>query len=168
MTKVDDSEINTKTRSRKSSIFVEGLQSINFSINQRKISGRTTNLNFSFNLIDSATNRKIRYSTMLAAHLTCLKEVYKLPREILKEDRTVKFDSRYKDLFNQQYEKVFGYNIYIEENLPKDVKKNRLKRALKRFFKGKENLRRNLFENPCIVKATQCRYRDHFGLGSIY
>ena len=164
------------TQGRRSSIFVEGLQSMNFSMNQRKISGRPTNLknlHFSFNLIDSATNRKIRYSTMLQAHVSCLRDFYQLPREIVKEDRTVKFDSRYQDLFNQQYEKVFGYNIYIEENLPKDVNKKRLKRALKRFFKkygeqGKENLRRDLFENPCVIKATQCRYRDHFGLVTIY
>ena len=47
MTKVDDSETNRKTRSRKSSIFVEGLQNMNFAMNQRKISGRTTDLNFS-------------------------------------------------------------------------------------------------------------------------
>ena len=71
---------------------------------------------------------------MLQAHVACLQEVYNLPREIIKQDRTVKFDSRYKALFNQQYEKVFGYNIYIEENISKDVKKQKLKKAFNRLF----------------------------------
>ena len=71
---------------------------------------------------------------MLEAHVACFQEVSNLPRDIRKEDRTVKFDSRYQALFKQQYEKVFGYNIYIEENISKDVKKQKLKKALKSLF----------------------------------
>jgi len=56
---------------------------------------------------------------MLEAHLTCIKEFYKVPREILKEDKSVKFDKNYNGLFIKNYENVFGYNIYLEQNLLK-------------------------------------------------
>ena len=38
-------------------------------------------------------------------------------------------------MFRKQYEKVFGYNLLIEENVWKDENRNRVKRAEKRLFK---------------------------------
>ena len=47
---------------------------------------------------------------MLQAHLTCVKQIQNLPRQIEKKDKTVKFDKKYGGLFkkNKNYEKVFG------------------------------------------------------------
>ena len=44
-----------------------------------------------------------------------MKQVDNLPRQIDKKDKTVKFDEKYSGPFkkNENYEKVFGYNIYI-------------------------------------------------------
>ena len=64
----------------------------------------------------------IKPSVMLRAHLTCIKNIQKLPREIAKKDRKVKFDKNYSGLFKEKYE-TFGYNLYLEENLSKDSSK---------------------------------------------
>lgn len=76
-------------------------------------------------------------------------------------------------MFRKQYDKVFGYNLIIEENIPKDANRNRIKRAEKRLFKtyGSKvqfDLRVRLFENPCVIKASECRYRDRAGYVIIY
>lgn len=110
---------------------------------------------------------------MLEAHVACGKEISKLPREITQKDRKVKFGSDFFDMFRKKYEEVFGYNILIEENVPKDANKNRVKRAEKRLFKtyGSKvelELRTRLFENPAVIKASECRYRDISGFVIIY
>ena len=53
---------------------------------------------------------------MLRAHLTCVKQINNLPRQIEKKDKTVKFDKKYSGLFrkNKNYGKVFAYNLYLE------------------------------------------------------
>ena len=109
---------------------------------------------------------------MLQAHLTCIKQVAKLPRKILKIDRKVKFDKNYSGLFKENYE-VFGYNLYLEENLSKDSSKNKIKQGKQKLFKkyGKESkqyLRKNLFENPCIIKSEKCKYLDTDNFVTIY
>lgn len=93
---------------------------------------------------------------MLQAHLTCAKRFNKLPREILDEDKNIKFDKRYSGLFKHNFQ-VFDYDLYLEENLAKDASKAKIKQAKAKLFKkygkeSKQHLRKNLFENPCIIK----------------
>ena len=109
---------------------------------------------------------------MLKAHLTCMKQITKLPREIIKKDKTVKFDKRYSGLFKENYE-VFGYNLYLEENLSKDSSKNKIKQGKQKLFKkygetSKEYLRKNLFKNPSIIKSEKCKYLDTDNFVTIY
>lgn len=112
---IQEFKIKTKTPSGKNSIYVEALQSIS---NPRK---RNPFRGFSFNLKDPVTGNLIRPSTMLEAHITCGNEISKLPRVIEKQDKTIKFGSDFFDMFRKQYEKVFGYNLVIEENVTKDA-----------------------------------------------
>jgi len=110
---------------------------------------------------------------MLEAHFTCLKEFYKVPRQILKEDKSVKFDKNYSGLFIKNYEDFFGYNIYLEQNLSKQSSKNKIKQGLQKLFKkydkkSKQYLRENLFENPCTIKSEKCKYLDTENLVTIY
>jgi hypothetical protein len=111
---------------------------------------------------------------MLQAHLTCMKQVQNLARQIIKKDKSVKFNKNYSGFFkkNENYEKVFGYNLYLEENLSKDSSKNKIKQGKQKLFKkyGKESeqyLRNNLFENPCIIKSEKCKYLDTENLVTI-
>ena len=94
--------------------------------------------------------------------MTCSKQVENLPRQIIKKDKSVKFDKNYSGLFKKNYEDVFGYNLYLEENLSKDSSKNKIKQGKQKLFQkyGKESkqyLRKNLFENPCIIKSEKCK-----------
>jgi len=91
------------------------------------------------------------------------------------EDKKVKFDKKYGGLFkkNENYEVVFGYNLYLEENLGKDSSKNKIKQGEQKLFKkygktSKKYLRKNLFENPCIIKSEKCTYLDTDDLVTIY
>lgn len=78
-----------------------------------------------------------------------------------------RYNSNYKNysvLFKRNYE-VFGYNLYLEENLSKDSSKNQLKRGKKKLFKkygetSKQYLREHLFENSCVIKSEKCKYLD--------
>lgn len=104
---------------------------------------------------------------MLKAHLTYVKEIDNLPRSIDKKDKTIKFDKKYSSLLrkNQNYEKVFAYNLWLEENLSKDSSKNKIKQGEQKLFKkykeaSKKYLRENLFQNPCIIKSDKCKYLD--------
>jgi hypothetical protein len=117
------SEIETKTRTGKNSIYVEVLQSLT----ARKMP--ITSEGFLFNIKDPITGNLIRPSTMLEAHIACGDEVSKLPRMIVKEDRKVKFGSNFFDMFRTQYQKVFGYNLVIEENVKKNGNRKRVKGA---------------------------------------
>ena len=112
---------------------------------------------------------------MLQAHLTCAKQINNLPRQIDKKDKTVKFDKKYSGLFrkNKNYEKVFAYNLYLEENLDKDSSNNKIKQGESKLFKkyeetSKNYLRENLFQNPCIIKSEKCKYLDTENLVTIY
>ena len=73
---------------------------------------------------------------MLQAHLTYIKQINNLPRQTDKKDKTIEFDGRYRSLFtkNENYGKVFGYNLDLEENLGKDSSKNKLKQCQKKLF----------------------------------
>ena len=86
------------------------------------------------NSYDKVENRMVKPSVMLQAHLTCIKQVAKLTREILKRDQKVKFNKDYSGLFKENYE-VFGYNLYLEENLSKDSSKNKIKQRKQKLFK---------------------------------
>jgi hypothetical protein len=101
--------IKTKTKKGKNSIFVEAFQAI-----------RTFPARPNLNYYDPVEKRILRPSVMLQAHLTCMKQVQNLPRQIIKKDKSVKFDKNYSGLFKKHYEDVFGYNLYLEENLSKD------------------------------------------------
>ena len=101
-----------------------------------------------------------------------MKRFEELPREILKKDKTVKFDKKFSGLFKSNY-KAFGYNLYIEENLSKDASNNKIKQGKQNLFKkygekSKEYLRLHLFENPCIIKSEECRYLDTSDFVTIY
>lgn len=65
---------------------------------------------------------------MLKAHLTCVKEVNELPREIPKKNKNVQFDKKYNGLFKKNLD-VFKYNIYLEQNIRKNASNNQLKKA---------------------------------------
>ena len=157
-------DIKTKTKQGKNSIFVEAFQVI-----------RTFPTRPNLNYYDPVENQFVKQSVMLKAHLTCIKQVQNLPREIDKKDKKVKFDKKYSGLFkkNQNYEKVFGYNLYLEENLGKDSSKNKIKQGEQKLFKeyeetSKKYLRENLFENPCVIKSEKCTYLDTDNLVTIY
>jgi len=111
---------------------------------------------------------------MVKAHLTCMKEVEKLPRQIIKKDKTVKFDKRFRDLFKKDnnYE-IFGYNLYLEENLSKTASKTEIPEAKEKLFRkyaeeSREYLRENLFRNPCIIKSEESQYMDTNDFVTIY
>ena len=162
-------ELNIKPKSGKNSIYVEALQSMSTAKNNK----RTSFKGFNFNLEDPVTGNLIRASTMLEAHITCGNEISKLPRVIEKQDKKIKFGSDFFEMFRKTYQKVFGYNLLIEENVPKDANSNRIKRAEKRLFKTfgskvESDLRFQLFENPCVIKSNGCRYRDKLGDVVIY
>ncbi len=128
---------------------------------------------YTFNYQDPVSGKYIRPSLMFEAHITCQYEMLKLPRVIEKQDKKIKFGSDFFDMFRNQYEKVFGYNLLIEENVEKDANRNRKKRAEKRLFKtygskAQYDLRLRLFENPFVIKARECRYRDRLGYVTIY
>ena len=84
--------IETKTREGKNSIFVDGFQAIRTFPDRPKL-----------NCYDKVKNRIVTPSVMLQAHLTCMKQVANLPREILKIDRNVKFDKNSSGLFKENY-----------------------------------------------------------------
>ena len=95
-----------------------------------------------------------------------------MPREIIKKDKKIKFDRDYSGLFKENYE-AFGYNLYLEENLSKDSSKNKMKQGKQKLFKkygeiSKEYLRKNLFENPCVIKSEKCKYLDTDNYVTIY
>jgi hypothetical protein len=75
---------------------------------------------------------------MLRAHLTCIKQVENLPRQITKKDKSVPFDKNYSGLFKKSYETVFGYNLCLEENLSKDSLINKIKQEKQKLFKKYE------------------------------
>jgi len=109
---------------------------------------------------------------MSQAYLTCMEQVVELPREIIKRDRKVKFDKNYGALFKNNYE-VFGYNLYLEENVSKTSSNKKIKRGTQKLFKkyfekSKQYLRENLFENPCIIKSEKCKYLDTDNFVTIY
>ena len=154
--------IKTKTKKGGNSIFVEAFQAI-----------RTFPARPNLNYYDPVEKRIIKPSVILQAHLTCIKQVQNLPRQIIKKDKSVKFDKNYSGLFKKNYENVFGYNLYLEENLSKDSSKNKIKQGKQKLFKnyGKESkqyLRNNLFENPCIIKSEKCKYLDTDNFVTIY
>lgn len=157
-------DIKTKTKKGKNSIFVQAFQEI-ITFPARP------NLNY----YDRVEKQFVKQSVMLKAHLTCIKQVQNLPREINKKDRKVKFDKKYSGLFkkDENYEKVFGYNLYLSDNLSKNSSKNKIKQGEQRLFKkygktSKKYLRENLFENPCIIKSEKCKYLDTDDLVTIY
>jgi len=157
-------DIKTKSKKGGNSIFVEAFQAI-----------RTFPTRPNFNYYDPVENQFVKQSVMLQAHLTCIKQVQNLPREITKKDRNVKFDKKFRGLFkkDENYEKVFGYNLYLEENLGKNSSKNKIKQGEQKLFKkygetSNKYLRENLFENPCIIKSEKCRYLDTDDLVTIY
>jgi hypothetical protein len=173
ITKTEDPEefkIITRTPSGQYSIYVQALQSFSIA-SRRKIS--TSYPGFIFNIQDRVTGNLIRPSTILEAHVACGNAVSKLPRVIEKQDKKIKFGPDFFDMFCSQYEKIFGYNLIIEENVSKDDNRNRVKRAKKRLFKtygdtSESFLRVTIFENPCVIKASGCRYRDRSEYVTIY
>ena len=103
-------ELKIKPDGDRNSIFVEALQSIAYS-RQTKSSIKLNNKVFDGSLI--------RPSTMLEAHIACGDEISNLPRIILNDDKKIKIGSDFFNMFRAQYEKVFHYNLLIEENVPK-------------------------------------------------
>ncbi len=142
----------TKSLSGQSSIFVDALISV--SVPRKRsplLSGDNVAITFKFNLKDRRNGSLIRESTMLSAYFMTANEFKKLPRVIEDSDKKIKIKSDFFDMFRNQYETVFGYNLVIEENVPKNANRNRIKRAKKRLFKtygasAKSYLRLKLFE----------------------
>jgi len=143
----------TKTMRGQYSMFVEGFQSI-----------RTSPASPNLNCFDRIENRIVKPLVMLQAHLTCMKETGKLPRQIVKKDKTITFDKNYSGLFKKNYQ-AFGYNLYLEQNLSENSSKNKIKQGKQKLFKkyeeeSKQYLRKNLFENPYSIKSEKCQYLD--------
>ena len=145
------------------SIFVEGFQAPR---------GFPTRPNF--NYYDSVENQFVKKSVILQEPVTCFKDINNLPRQIDKKDKRVKFDNKYNGLFRKKnYEKVFAYNLYLEENLGKASSKNKIKQSEQKLFKKygeipKNYLRENLLKNPCVIKSEKCKYLDTENLVTIY
>ena len=53
------------------------------------------------NCYDASENQIIKPSVMFRAHLTCIKNVDELSREITKKDKKIKFDKNYSGLFKK-------------------------------------------------------------------
>ena len=160
-----EEKIDIKTEKTKggSSIFVEAFQIIRLYSNKP------------INYYDQIENQFVKKSVLLSAHWKCLGEINNLPREINKKDKTVKFNNNYSSLFekDENYEKIFGYNLYVEENLAKNSPQNKINEGKKKLFKkyGKDSktyLRENLFQNPCIIKSEGCKYSDIDNSVTIY
>lgn len=105
--------------------------------------------------------------------MKCKQQVENLPRQIIKKDKKIKFGKRYSGLFKENYEKVFDYNLYLEQNLAKNSSNNQLKKGKQRLFKkyckeSQQYLRENLFENQCIIKSEKCKYLDTNNFVTIY
>ena len=158
-------DIQTKeTGGRENSIFVESLR-------QDRIFPTRPN----FNHYDPVENQFVDKSVMSKAHLTCVERVDNLPRHISKKDRNVKFDKKYNGLFkkDKNYKKVFSYNLYLNQNLSKESSRNKIKQGESKMYKkyGKKSmdyLRKNLFQNPDIIKSEKCKYLDTENLVTIY
>jgi hypothetical protein len=110
---------------------------------------------------------------MLQAHLTCMKQIQNLPRQIIKKDKRVKFDKNYSGLFKKNYENVFGYNLYLEENLSKDSSKNKIKQGKQKLFKKYGENQNNISEIiylkiRVIIKSEKCKYLDTDNFVTIY
>ena len=102
---------------------------------------------------------------MLQAHITYAHYNQQLSRKIIKQDKKVKFNKKFPDLFKKHSEDVFGYNLYIEYNLPKTASKKKIRNSKDKLWKryaeeSREYLRENLFQNPCIIKSEKCKYLD--------
>jgi len=152
---------NIKTRLGTDSIFVEGWSQI-----------RTFPARPRLNYYDSVEQRIVRPRLLFQAHLTCNSEQNKLPRKITKQDKTVKFKKNFRKIFNENYE-VFGYNLYLEEDLSKNASKKEVIKAKDNLWKkyksaSQEYLRENLFRNPCIIKSEKCKYLDTSDYVTIY
>ena len=65
-----------------------------------------------------------------------MKQVENLPREIINKDKTVKFNKKFRDLFKKDnnYE-IFGYNLYLEENIPKTATNQKIREAKENLFR---------------------------------
>ena len=71
----------------------------------------------------------------------------------------IKFDKKYSGLFkkNQNSEKVFGYNLYLEENLNKDSSKNKIKQIKQTLFKKYRN---DIFEKIYLKILTLLNWKS--------
>lgn len=168
-------DLNQKeqTLSSTSSIFVDAFQSI--AHGPRFYGSSNTITNPIFKSVDSTTGKKIPDSMMLQAHVACLDQVSKLPRKIEKKDRTVKMGSfpYFESLFKRNY-KSLDYSLSLvtpDGEVP--VKKKKIRQAERLLFQKYEDqarvkLRELLFENPIVVKTTQCRYRHHKNMVTVY
>lgn len=150
---VDQMFIATKTIQGKDSIFVEFAHS-------------------KLNCYDKITNQLIKTEIMVEAHSTCMQKIAELPRRIVKKDKNIKFGKNYKNLFKENYQ-IFGYNLYLEENLSKTASQNQINKAKNKLFKkykkiSKKYLRENLFKNPYIIKLENCHYLDNSNFVTIY
>lgn len=137
----EDDNLGVKTRNRlgNPSIFVKAFQAI------RAYPARPN-----FNYYDQIEKRVIKPQVMLNAHLRCSNEVDKLPREITQKDKTIKFDKSYPDFFKKNHE-VFGYNLYLEENISKNASATEMEKPKITFF---ENMVKN---RKTISKFTYLR-----------
>lgn len=167
-TKTDEHYDQLKKKYGKTSIFVQALQCQSYIRNPKSYRKNLSGFNF----FDSTEKKIVKPSVILNAHFNCAEEFEKLPREIVKNDRTIKFDKKYSGIFKNNYQ-VFGYNLYIEENLAKDASNNKIKKAKQNLFEkygevSENYLRTNLFENPCIIKYQECRYLDISHFVTIY
>lgn len=128
-----------------------------------------------FNLQDRNTGKKIRFFTMLEAHVACADFMSALPRFINDSDETIFIDDvNYKLLLQKRYKRAFGYDVFKLENIdPATATKSAIKRAERRLAEkyadqSKLTLREKLFENPTAIKLTNCRYRELDQFVTIY
>lgn len=158
-----DDEINRKrrTQSGRNSIFVEAFQEL-----------RTFSPRPKLNYYDDVEKRIVKPSVMLKAHLSCRMQAVELPRKITNKDKTVKFDKKFRDRFKQKYA-VFGYNLYLEENISKNASNKEVRKAKESLWKkyakeSREFMRENLFQNQCVIRSEECKYENTNNFVTIY
>lgn len=159
-------QVTTKKASGEYSIFVKGFQSLVNYLGRQK----------SIKVYNFKEEVEIRPPVMLQAYGKCKQEKNKLPRQIINDDKGVKFNhkkQKYKDLFKKNYE-VFNFdvNLYLDNNLSKSTSAKEIDKAKDKLFreygkKSQEFLRVKLFRNPCIIKLLDCKFATDEGLEPI-
>lgn len=169
----EDFTIKTLTRTRKPSLFVDALQTINY--RTRYPNRKPSPLEFPFNWRDPQTQLPIRPSSVVHAVTGCAEKLSDLPRDIDKKDKKIVYKNHFKTSYINRYQSVFGHNLtnltisydYITKK-PKQVSKAELKLFKKNRSNAIKCLQEELFENPYAMKFLNREFRHTEGCTIYY